>query len=285
MKSSLETLLDDKIIVNRPRKNHKSGESYCILDNENIDSNSDNKTESKTSNLYSKANEPSTPINISSVKCVCSCHKEIEQLKSGVLFAKAFLENEIEDLKAVFSSSNDEESNDIIKILAGNVSTNVNKPQNTDFSLQRPQNDLANSETSVFSAESRRKSISSISTQPVKLNKGDTKNNSCTSQFQFSLLNNQNKSLNPSSNRNQNQKASSSESESLPNTSSRQSSLTNSKIESKKDVIIIGDSKLNGINEEGLSDDTYKVNVKIHSGTTTEDICDFIKPEVRKKQI
>ena len=32
--SSLETLLDDKIIVNRPCKNDKSGESYYILDNE-----------------------------------------------------------------------------------------------------------------------------------------------------------------------------------------------------------------------------------------------------------
>ena len=40
---------------------------------------------------------------------------------------------------------------------------------------------------------------------------------------------------------------------------------------------------LNGINEEGLSDDRYKVKVKNHSGATTEDICDFIKPEVRKK--
>ena len=66
LKSSLETLLDDKIIVNRPCKNDKSGESYYILDNENTDSNSDNKTESKTSNLNSKASEPSTPINFSS---------------------------------------------------------------------------------------------------------------------------------------------------------------------------------------------------------------------------
>ena len=40
---------------------------------------------------------------------------------------------------------------------------------------------------------------------------------------------------------------------------------------------------LNGINEEGLSDDRFKVNVKNHLGATTEDICDFIKPEVRKK--
>ena len=167
--------------------------------------------------------------------------------------------------------------NDVIKILAGNFSVNVNKPQNTDFSLQRPQNDLANSETSMFPEESRHKSISSIPKEPVKLNKGDTKNNNRTSQFQFSSLNNQNESLNPSSNRNQNQNASSSELESLSNTSS------NSKIESKKDVIIIGDSMLKGINEEGLSDDRYKVKVKNHSGATTEDICDFIKLEVRKK--
>ena len=40
---------------------------------------------------------------------------------------------------------------------------------------------------------------------------------------------------------------------------------------------------LNGINEEGLSNDRYKVNTKNYSGTTTEDICDSIKPEVRKK--
>ena len=108
-------------------------------------------------------------------------------------------------------------------------------------------------------------------------------NNNRTSQFQSSSLSNQNKSLNPSSNRNQNQNASSSESESLSNTSSRQSSLKNSKTESKKDVIIIGDSMLNGINEEGLSDDRHKVKVKNHSGATTENIRDFIKPEVRKK--
>ena len=35
LKSSPETLLDDKIIVNRPRKNGKSSESYYTLDNEN----------------------------------------------------------------------------------------------------------------------------------------------------------------------------------------------------------------------------------------------------------
>ena len=40
---------------------------------------------------------------------------------------------------------------------------------------------------------------------------------------------------------------------------------------------------MNGINEEGLFVDRYKVKVKNHSGATTEDIRDFIKPEVRKK--
>ena len=168
--------------------------------------------------------------------------------------------------------------------MVGNFSVNVNKPQSTDFPLQRPQNDIANSETSIFSEESRHKSISSIPKEPIKLNKGDTKNNHRTSQYQSSSLNSQNKSLNPSSNNNQNQNASSPESEPLSNASSRQSSFKNSKIESKKDVIIISDSMLNGINE-GLSDDRYKVKVKKHSGTTTDDICDFIKPEICKNKV
>ena len=64
----------------------------------------------------------------------------------------------------------------------GNFSVNVNKPQSTDFSLQRSQNDIANGETSMFSQESRHKSISSIPKELIKLNKGDTKNNDFTSQ-------------------------------------------------------------------------------------------------------
>ena len=118
----------------------------------------------------------------------------------------------------------------------------------------------------------------------IKLSKGETKDNHGTSQFQLSSLNNQNKSLNPSSNNNQNQNTSSSESESLSNASSRYSSLNNSKIESKKDVIIISDSMLNSINEKGLSDDRYKIKVKNHSGATTEGIYDFIKLKVHKKK-
>ena len=129
-------------------------------------------------------------INIISVKCICSCHKEIEQLKSEILPIKTLFKKELEDLKAVFSSSNDEESNsiksvndrlvqhillenktknDIIKILAGNFSVNVNKPQNTNFSLQRPQTDLANSETSMFSEESHFQSLS-LNNQNKSLN-------------------------------------------------------------------------------------------------------------------
>ena len=110
----------------------------------------------------------------SSDKCVCSCHKEIEHLKSEIFSIKTFFKKEIENLKVVFSSSNNEESssikfvndrlvqhlseenktkNDIIKILAGNFSVNVNKPQSTDFSLQWPQNAITNSATSIFSEE------------------------------------------------------------------------------------------------------------------------------------
>ena len=113
MKSSLETFLDDKIIENRPRKNDKSGASYYIADNENTDKNADSKTESERSNLDSKTNEPSTPINISSDKCVCSCHKEIEQLKSEIFSNKTFFKKEIENRKTVFSLSNNEESSSI----------------------------------------------------------------------------------------------------------------------------------------------------------------------------
>ena len=125
-------------------------------------------------------------------------------MKSEIFSVKTFFKKEIENLKAVFSSSNDEETNsiksvndklvqhleehktknDIIKILARNFSVNVNKPQSTDFSLRRPQSDLRSSETSMFSEESRHKSISSIPKEPVKSNKGDTKNNNRTSQFQ-----------------------------------------------------------------------------------------------------
>ena len=111
MKSLQETLLDYKIIENRPRKNGKSGESYYIVDNESTDKNSDSKTESKTSNLDSEQNEPSTPINISSVKCDYSAREENEQLKCEILSIKTFFKEKIKNLKAVFSSLKFEESN------------------------------------------------------------------------------------------------------------------------------------------------------------------------------
>ena len=113
----------------------------------------------------------------------------------------------------------------------GNVSVNLNKSQSTDFSLQGPQNDKANNETSMFSEEPRQKSIPSIPKEPIKLNKGDTNNNHCTSQYQSLSLNSQNKTVNQSSNINQNQNVSSSKSKPLSNTSSRELSLENYKVE------------------------------------------------------
>ena len=113
LKSSPEILLDDKTIENRPRKNDKSGESYYIVADENSDKISDSKTESETSNLDSKANKPSTLNNINFDKCVCSCHKKIEQLKSQIFSTKTFFKKETENLKAVFSSSNNEEPGSI----------------------------------------------------------------------------------------------------------------------------------------------------------------------------
>ena len=57
--------------------------------------------------------------------------------------------------------------NDMIKILAGNLSVNFNRLQSTDFSLQCAQNDIiANSEASMLSEESGHKSISSIPKEP-----------------------------------------------------------------------------------------------------------------------
>ena len=115
--------------------------------------------------------------------------------------------------------------------MIGNVSVNLNKSQSTDFSLQGPRNDKANSETLIFSEESRQKSIPSIPKEPIKLNKGDTNNNHCTSQYQSLSLNSQNKTVNQSSNINQNQNVSSSKSKPLSNTSSRELSLENYKVE------------------------------------------------------
>ena len=79
--------------------------------------------------------------------------------------------------------------------MTGNVSVNLNKSQSTDFSLQGHRNDKANSESLIFSEESRQKSIPSIPKEPIKLNKGDIKNNHRTSQCQSLSLSSQNKTL------------------------------------------------------------------------------------------
>ena len=40
---------------------------------------------------------------------------------------------------------------------------------------------------------------------------------------------------------------------------------------------------MNGIEQHGLSYESFKVRVKNHPGATTADICDHVKPEIRKK--
>ena len=47
-------------------------------------------------------------------------------------------------------------------------------------------------------------------------------------------------------------------------------------------VAIIGDSILSGIDQHGLSNESFKLRVKNHPGATTEDICNNLKPEIRK---
>ena len=123
-------------------------------------------------------------------------------MKYEIFSIKTFFKKEIKNLKAIFNLSNGKEPNSIkslndrlvqqlleenktknaiIKILAGNFSVNVNKPQSTDFSLQLSENYMVvNSETLKFSEESVQKLISSIPKEPIKSNKGDTKNNHCT---------------------------------------------------------------------------------------------------------
>ena len=50
----------------------------------------------------------------------------------------------------------------------------------------------------------------------------------------------------------------------------------------RKNITIIGDSVLNGLQEAGMQKD-HNVKVRAHSGATTRDIIDHIKPVVRKR--
>ena len=58
-------------------------------------------------------------------------------------------------------------------------------------------------------------------------------------------------------------------------------SVNKNHTQSKKNVTIIGDSMLNGINEKGFKHN--KVKVRAHPGATSEDLYHFIKPSVNKK--
>ena len=57
----------------------------------------------------------------------------------------------------------------------------------------------------------------------------------------------------------------------------------NTNVIDRKNVFIVGDSLLNGINENGMKKLNHNVKVRNHPGATTEDIIDHIKPIVRKK--
>ena len=45
-------------------------------------------------------------------------------------------------------------------------------------------------------------------------------------------------------------------------------------------VVLIGDSMLNGLDEKGFIN--HKVNIKAHSGATSDDITHYIKPIINK---
>ena len=51
----------------------------------------------------------------------------------------------------------------------------------------------------------------------------------------------------------------------------------------KKEVAIIDDSILSGIDQQGLSIESFKVRVKTLPRVPTKDICDHLKPEIWKK--
>ena len=134
--------------------------------------------------------------------------------------------------------------------MAGNLSSqNVN---NTNFSSQRVQNfNQRDEQTAKHPRES------------------STKNNDITiTQENKSIVNN-NKTLikgNALS----------------PSKSPIKSRVKKTDNKTNKKVVIIGDSILNGIQENGISNNTTNVKIRNHPGATSEDMCDFIKPESRK---
>ena len=52
----------------------------------------------------------------------------------------------------------------------------------------------------------------------------------------------------------------------------------------KKKVTVIGDSIIKYLRVEHLSSKNYEVKIAAHPGLTTEDLIDYVKPVVRKKQ-
>ena len=57
----------------------------------------------------------------------------------------------------------------------------------------------------------------------------------------------------------------------------------NKKNSPKKKVTVIGDSMIKYLRRENLSSKNYEVKIAAHPGSTTEDLIDYVKPVVRKK--
>ena len=53
----------------------------------------------------------------------------------------------------------------------------------------------------------------------------------------------------------------------------------------KKKATGISDSVIKYLRRENLSSKNYEVKIAAHPGSTTEDLIDYVKPIVRKKQI
>ena len=67
-----------------------------------------------------------------------------------------------------------------------------------------------------------------------------------------------------------------------PGVQNQENGPKQTKTKNRKRIMIVGDSMLNGILDEGLQKDP-NVQVKRHPGATTRDIVDYVRPVIRKK--
>ena len=53
----------------------------------------------------------------------------------------------------------------------------------------------------------------------------------------------------------------------------------------QKKATVIGDSMIKFLRRENLLSKNYELKITAHSGSTTEDLIDYVKPVVRKRKI